>query len=120
FTESNGLTSLKRAVDADGLPEASQRVSVGSRVLPLPPVVPSNGRAPGRGRHRRLPKVAQDVDHFPPWCRIRHPLRGRPAVHPDGCSSSCLSNRSIPSRMKDDVFPYLVYGTSSLIQSHVA
>jgi hypothetical protein len=41
-------------------------------------------------------------------CRIRHPLRGRPAVHPDGCSSSRFRSSSMPSRMKDEVFLYFV------------
>jgi hypothetical protein len=52
--------------------------------------------------------------------RIRYPLRGRPAVHPDGCSSSRFSSSSMPSRMKDEAFRYFVYGTSSLMKSHVA
>jgi putative ABC transport system substrate-binding protein len=31
-------------------------------------------------------------------------------AHPDGCSSSRFSSRSIPSRIKDEVFLYFVYG----------
>jgi hypothetical protein len=98
-------------------PDARQRVPVGSRVSPHPPVVPSNGRAPEVGR--RGPTGIGD------WrmlsrCRIRHGLRGLPAVHPVGCSSSRFSRRSMPSRMKDETFLCLVYGASCLIHSHVA
>jgi hypothetical protein len=87
-----------------GPPELRQRAPVGSRVLPHPPVVPSNGGAPEVGR--RGPTGIGDPVR-PPCYGIRHP-RGRPTVQPDGCSSSCLSRRSIPSRMKDEVFLYLV------------
>jgi hypothetical protein len=55
-----------------------------------------------------------------PGAERRHPLRGRPAVHPDGCSSSRFRSSSMPSRIKDEAFLYLVYGTISLIKSHVA
>src|SRR5207244_3230778 len=43
--ESKGLT--KRAADARCPREPSQRAPVRPRVLPHPPVAPSNGRAPG-------------------------------------------------------------------------
>jgi hypothetical protein len=49
----------------------------------------------------------------------RRALR-RWADHPVGCSSSRFSRRSIPSRMRDEVFRYLVYGTTSRILSRVA
>jgi hypothetical protein len=75
-------------------------------------------RTGARGQTAR-PTVIGDRRRSP-RCRIRHVLRGRPAVHPDGCSSSCLSIRSMPSRMKDEAFLYLVYGASSRIRSHVA
>jgi hypothetical protein len=61
----------------------------------------SDDEAHGHRRPRRLPLY-----------RIRHPLRGRPTVHPVGCSSSCLSIRSMPSRMKDEAFRYCVYGAN--------
>jgi hypothetical protein len=51
---------------------------------------------------------------------FHQPLRGRPTLHPEGCSSSCFSSSSMPSRMNDEAFLYLVYGTSSLMNSHVA
>src|SRR5262249_12799769 len=37
-----------------------------------------------------------------------------------GCSSSRFSRRSVPSRMKDEAFLYLVYGASSFSKSNVA
>src|SRR3981081_1043249 len=39
--------------------------------------------------------------------------------HPDGCSSSRLSRSSMPSRMKEDVVPYFVYGTVLPLLSRV-
>jgi hypothetical protein len=95
-------------------PSASSRRVAG---ITHPPVVPSNGRALQVGRRGPRPSVTGEGC---PRCRTHHPLRGRPALHPDGCSSSCLSSRSMPSRMNDEVVLYFVYGTSSLIQSHVA
>jgi hypothetical protein len=84
--------------------------------------VPSNGWALEVGRrgphaHRRPAKVARTsiAQH-----RIPHLLRGRPTRHPDGCSSSCFSSSSMPSRMKGEAFLYLVNGSSALIKSHVA
>jgi len=66
-------------------------------------------------------KVAKTASH--PFGRDTgsdHGLRGRPTIHPDGCSSSRFRSRSMPSRMKDETFLYLVYGASCLIHSHVA
>jgi hypothetical protein len=99
--ESKGFT--KRA-EARCPPEASQRVPVGSRVLPTRR---SSRRTDGRQRSdgeaprpSAIPKGCPGFDHCPPRCRrIRHVLRGRPVVHPVGCSSSCLSSRSMPSRI---------------------
>jgi hypothetical protein len=77
-----------------------------------------DGRAHAIGDWRRLPK---GVEPLPARCRIiRHPLRGRPARHPVGCSSSCFGSSSMPSRMNDEVFLYFVYGTTSFILSQVA
>ena len=93
---------------------------------PHPPVVPSNGGAPEVGRQgpwaSATCEVAQGVHHpsSPARYRLRHRLRGRPTLHPEGCSSSCFSSSSMPSRMNDEAFLYLVYGTSSLMNSHVA
>jgi hypothetical protein len=61
-----------------------------------------------------------NVNHGPPRHRIHHFLRGRPTVHPVGCSSSRFRSSSMPSRMKDEAFLYFVYGTSCLIKSHVS
>src|SRR6476661_10503846 len=96
--------------------EPSQLIPVGSRISPVPPVVPSNGRAPEVGRrgpraHRRPAKAAEHLD-LPPRGRLLHRLRGRPTLHPEGCSSSCCSSSSMPSRMKGEAFLYLVNGTS--------
>ena len=47
-------------------------------------------------------KVAKTASH--PFGRDTgsdHGLRGRPTIHPDGCSSSRFRSRSMPSRMKD-------------------
>jgi hypothetical protein len=77
----------------------------------------SDGEAP---RPSATGEGCPDVDQCPSRYKIRHLLRGRPTLHPDGCSSSCFSSSSMPSRMKDEAFLYLVYGTTSLIQSHVA
>ena len=53
-----------------------------------------------------------------PFGVLHDGVRCRP--HPDGCSSSRFSSSSIPSRMKDDVLPYFVYGATFVILSHVA
>jgi hypothetical protein len=77
----------------------------------------SDGKAPRAfGDLRNLPRTSI----CPPRFRLRHRLRGRPTLHPEGCSSSCCSSSSMPSRMNDEAFLYLVYGTSSLMNSHVA
>jgi hypothetical protein len=67
------------------------------------PSRPSSRRTDGRqrsdgkaARPSAIPKGCPDFDHCPPRCRIRHPLRGRPAVHPDGCSSSRFNSSSMP------------------------
>ena len=55
-----------------------------------------------------------------PFGVLHDGVRCRPTLHPDGCSSSRFSSRSIPSRMNDDVLPYFVYGATFVILSHVA
>jgi hypothetical protein len=64
----------RQRATADYPPERASGFPVGSRVLPHPPVVPSNGRAPEVGRRappRRsaTAKVARDVDRCLPRCR---------------------------------------------------
>jgi hypothetical protein len=65
-----------------------------------------------------LRKLLPRTSICPPRFRLRHRLRG--GNPPQRCSSSCFSSSSMPSRMNDDAFLYFVYGTSSLMNSHVA
>jgi hypothetical protein len=80
----------------------------------------------GRQRWTARPTAIGDRPRLPrtsictPDCRRRHRLRGRPTLHPEGCSSSCFRSSSMLSRMNDEAFLYLVYGTSCLMNSHVA
>jgi hypothetical protein len=114
--ESKGLTGLERTADAR-CPLAPDSEVPSRRGYHL--TRRSSRRTDGRQRSDGEAPLRSAIGKVCPR-RIRHPLRGRPAVHPDGCSSSRFRSRSMPSRMKDEVFLYFVYGTSCLIQSHVA
>jgi hypothetical protein len=41
----------------------------------------------------------------------------RPTLHPEGCSSSCFSSSSMPSRMNDEAFPSAVLPTAAMRRS---
>jgi hypothetical protein len=66
-----GLT--KRAADPRCPPEASQRIFVGSRVSPHPPVLPSNGRAPEVGR--RGPSAIRNLRRSPGTSMAARPVQ---------------------------------------------